>query len=66
MTAPGLQRLEEELRQLKAHERRKHTTEENFQHFLSYSNLRVLIPAYLHELRWAFFAGADKPPPERT
>lgn len=42
----------------------EHTMEDNFQHFLSYSNLRVKIPEHIDALRWAFFAGADKPPPE--
>jgi hypothetical protein len=44
----------------------KHTTEENFQHFLSYSNLRVLAdqrPLTLKDLRTAYYAGADVPPP---
>lgn len=39
-----------------------HTTEENFQHFLAYSNLKV----DEHALRWAFYAGKDEPPPEKS
>jgi hypothetical protein len=49
------------------HEKKpKHSTEENFQHFLSYSNLRVLAKKRsltLEDLRTAYYAGADGEPP---
>lgn len=35
------------------------TIEDDFQHFLSYSGLRLKMPEHIGELRQAFFAGAD-------
>ncbi len=39
-----------------------HTTEDDFQHFMAYSNLKVDEAA----LRWAFYAGKDEPPPGKS
>lgn len=39
-----------------------HTTEEDFQHFMGYSNLKVDEAA----LRWAFYAGKGEPPPQKS
>lgn len=38
----------------------EHTTEEDFEHFLAYSNLKVDREA----LRWAFYAGRNENRPE--
>lgn len=39
-----------------------HTTEEDFQHFMAYSNLQM----DEHALRWAFYAGKGEPPPGKS
>lgn len=39
----------------------QHTTEEDFQHFLSYSGLRLKMPQFIEELRMAYFHGARVP-----
>jgi len=42
-----------------------HSTEENFQHFLTYEGLSQLLQPQIQQLRLAYFAGADIPPPAR-
>ena len=37
-----------------------HTTEEDFQHFLSYSGFSNDPPEIIEKMRKAFFAGCDK------
>lgn len=35
----------------------EHTTEEDFQHFLSYTNFRMTMPEHIEALRLAYFHG---------
>ncbi len=45
---------------------RFHTTEDDFQHFLSYEQLRSQPPAELQRLRKAYYAGADVGAPDEA
>lgn len=39
-----------------------HSTEDNFQHFLSYTNFRLKMPEHIDALRLAYFHGARESP----